>query len=245
VKSWLFLDRIIHPVKTVIFPSYCRLCSRLLEKKGEKVICSDCLELIEIHKGAVCPVCGRFYYHNYNSEFPCQDCLNDLPPFTRHRSLGAYAGRLKEIIILFKYRGYENLSRPLARLVYKYLAEDGLFSGVDFILPVPLYRKREKARGFNQAELLARELSRLCSIPTLPGVLVKVKNTPAQVSLEASDREVNLKGAFSVRKKEKIENRTLLLVDDVFTTGSTVKECALALKRAGAREVRAVTLARA
>ncbi|MGB9894147.1 MAG: ComF family protein [Candidatus Saccharicenans sp.] len=152
---------------------------------------------------------------------------------------------MKEAIILFKYKGYENLSRPLASLAYKALADKGIFSGIDFILPVPLHKKREKARGFNQSELLARELSRLSSIPTLSGLLVKIKNTPAQVSLEATDREVNLKGAFQVKKIERIKGQSLLLIDDVFTTGSTLKECSLVLYEAGAKEIKALTLARA
>lgn len=175
----------------------------------------------------------------------CGSCLRELPPFSRHRSVGLYSGRLKEIIILFKYKGNEVLSQPLARLAFETLSQDGIFRGVDGIVPVPLHRKREKMRGFNQSELLARQLSRYCSLPVLSGFLYKIRNTPAQVSLEAQKRETNLKGAFKVRRADKLKGRSILLVDDVFTTGSTIGECSQALRTAGVREVRALTLARA
>jgi len=118
-------------------------------------------------------------------------------------------------------------------------------AGVELIVPVPLHRKREKARGFNQAELLARELGKFCGIPVETRALLKIKNTPAQVSLEAESRKLNLQEAFLAKKPERIADRIILLVDDVYTTGSTLKECSAVLLKAGAREVRAVTLARA
>ena len=130
-------------------------------------------------------------------------------------------------------------------MVYENLAGDGIFTGLDCILPVPLHRKREKMRGFNQAELLGRSISRLSSLPLLRGVLVKTRNTPAQVSLEAAERETNLRGAFEVRKPALVKGQTVLLVDDVFTTGSTLRECSRVLGQSGALEVRALTLARA
>jgi ComF family protein len=235
----------MYPVKIIIFPSYCLLCGQALEKVAERVICSDCQGKVEVHQGPSCPVCGRFYFHNSPADYLCGECLDSPPPFDRHRSLGPYAGHLKEVILLFKYKGYEALSRPLGRLVYKMLSENGSFSGVDSIIPVPLHKKREKKRGFNQSELLSREISRVSAIPVIKNVLVKTRNTPSQVSLDAPEREINLRGAFRVRKLEKIAGRTLLLVDDVFTTGSTIRECAKELKKAGAREIRAVTLARA
>jgi len=109
----------------------------------------------------------------------------------------------------------------------------------------PFTREERKKRGFNQAELLGRALSDLSGIPLLPDVLIKIRNTPTQVSLKAAERETNLRRAFMVRKAEKITGRTVMLVDDVFTTGSTLRECAAQLRRAGVREVRALTLARA
>ncbi|NPV82515.1 MAG: ComF family protein [Candidatus Aminicenantes bacterium] len=245
MKLRLRLGRVMHPVTVTVFPSFCRLCGRALEEPGQKVVCGHCLDRVEFHHGPVCPVCGRFYHQAAASGLPCGHCLERPEPFSRHRSLGPYSGRLKEIILLFKYKGCEVLSQPLAAMAHEHLASDGFFNGLDFIVPVPLHRKREKQRGFNQAELLGRALSGLSGVTLLPGILIKIRNTPAQVSLEAGERETNLRTAFTVRKAEKINGRAVLLVDDVFTTGSTLRECAAELRRAGAREVRALTVARA
>ncbi|MGQ9800420.1 MAG: ComF family protein [Candidatus Saccharicenans sp.] len=241
----LRLSRVFYPLTITIFPSFCRLCGRALEDHEEKVVCSRCLQQVEIHRGPVCPVCGRFYQQEAAAGQVCGQCLEGAPLWSRHRSLGPYTGRLKELILLFKYKGCEILSRPLGRMVHENLAGDGIFSGLDCILPVPLHRKRERMRGFNQAELLGQSISALSSLPLLKGVLIKTRNTPAQVSLEAAERETNLRGAFEVRKPGQIKNLRLLLVDDVFTTGSTLGECARTLIKSGALEVRALTLARA
>lgn len=245
MKPSCLFGRVIHPVMVTVFPSFCRLCGRALEVSGEKIVCFRCLQRVERHAGPYCPICGRFYHQSEASVEPCGQCLKQPPPFSRHRSLGPYSGRLKEVILLFKYKDCEALSRPLARMMYEHPAGREIFEGLDCILPVPLHRKREKIRGFNQAALLGRSISELSGVPFLSGVLVKTRTTPAQVSLEAADRESNLKGAFEVRKAHQIAGKTVLLVDDVFTTGSTLKECAGQLEKAGAREIRALTLARA
>jgi len=246
VKLPVLFSRFVQPVRMVIFPSLCKICRRPLEGPEEKAVCSECLMGVEVHRGPVCPVCGRFLFYKNAASFCCFECQTKKPSFSRHRSLGPYTGRLKEMIILFKYKEYEILSRPLAALLYENFGSgNGLFSEIDFILSVPLYPRKERARGFNQAESLARQLSKLSGLPVLNRTLVKIKNTPAQVSLEAKERELNLRGAFAVRKQGKIRGRKLLLIDDVFTTGTTVSECAAVLHKAGAKEIRALTLARA
>jgi len=153
---------------------------------------------------------------------------------------------LKDTIILFKYRGFQALSKPLARFVLQTLGkEESLWWGVDCIIPVPLFPEKEKKRGYNQASELARELAVQKGAVFLKNQLIKVKNTLPQTSLEGSKRRKNLKGAFAVIDKKAIEGKTVLLVDDVFTTGSTVEECSSTLKKAGALEVRALTIAQA
>lgn len=237
--------RLFWPVKLIIFPSRCQLCSELLENPGEKVVCGRCLSRMEVHRGEVCQICGRFFYHQSGQKSICLECEHNPPIFSYHRSLGLYSGNLKDLIILFKYKGFEILSQPLAAALYKKYQKEGIFSGINYILPVPLHRQKQKARGFNQAELLAEELSRLSGLPWSKKILVKIKNTPAQVSLEASEREKNLQGAFAVKQPDKVKGKAFLLIDDVFTTGSTIRECARVLSQSGAREVRALTIARA
>lgn len=138
------------------------------------------------------------------------------------------------------------LGKDLARFAYRTLRnEEALWWDVEAVVPVPLHPKRKKQRGFNQALIIAKELAMLKGIKLVEGQLVKLKNILPQTSLKAEDRQKNVKGAFGIKEREKIEGKVILLVDDVYTTGSTIRECSSVLKNAGAKDVRALTLARA
>jgi ComF family protein len=153
---------------------------------------------------------------------------------------------LKDLILLFKYGRASVLSWPLARFAVAALgAEDGLWRGADLVVPVPLHPKRKRERGFNQSQALARDLARIMGLRVLDRCLVKIRNAPPQTSLEGGGREANVRGAYAVRRAPRVRGRVVILIDDVFTTGSTLGECSLALKQAGVREVRALTLAQA
>jgi ComF family protein len=153
---------------------------------------------------------------------------------------------LKDVILLYKYRGFEILGQYLGDFVGQTLgAEQDIWSGVDALIPVPLHPAKEKKRGFNQAQVLAKRLAKIKNIELLERRLVKVKNVPPQTTLKAEERARNVRGAFKVKKPEKLEGKVVLLVDDVYTTGSTLGECSSVLKKAGVREVRAVTVAQA
>jgi competence protein ComFC len=229
----------------LIFPSFCRLCSRPLGRPGERIVCRECLDALAPRRGPACLCCGRFF-EGAGEDHLCGRCLDRVPPYTVHRSCGRYGGVLKDLILLFKYGRVAVLSRPLARFAAAALdAEEGLWQGADLLVPVPLHPKRKRDRGFNQSQLLARDLAKIKGMRVLDGCLVKVRNVPPQTSLEAVGRETNVRGAYAVKRGSKVEGKVLVLVDDVFTTGSTLGECGLTLKRAGAREVRALTLAQA
>ena len=113
-----------------------------------------------------------------------------------------------------------------------------------FLVPIPLSRKKLKERGFNQAQEIAKELSLSLKIPLLSDVLLKIKETSAQVELQGKDRQENIKGVFVCQKPDLIKSKKIILIDDVFTTGATMEECARVLKTAGAKEVWGVTVAR-
>jgi ComF family protein len=163
-----------------------------------------------------------------------------------HRSCGPHFGILKDIVILFKYRGFLVLGKNLATFVLNALGrEEALWWELDSIIPVPLSPEKEKQRGFNQASILAKELAVQKNIELIEGQLIKVKTTPSQTSLKAAERRKNLKGAFEVVHDHEIKGKIVLLVDDVYTTGSTLQECSLILMKAGALEVRALTIAQA
>ncbi len=138
------------------------------------------------------------------------------------------------------------LGKALAEFAHKSLGkEESLWWETDAIIPVPLHPEKEKERGFNQAQLIAKELAKTRQIKLIKSQLVKVRRTLPQTSLEARERERNLRGAFEVKDANGIKGKIVLLVDDVYTTGSTLQECCMALWRAGVLEVRALTIAQA
>ncbi len=229
----------------LLFPSSCEVCQALLVNPGEKVICRNCLDGMRMEQPPFCLCCGRFFSGSGESHF-CAACLGRRPPFVRHRSAARYEGMVKDIILAYKYRGFEILARSLGDFIIRTVGgEEDLWSGLEAIIPVPLHPAKERKRGFNQARLLARRLAQRTDIPLLNGRLVKVRPTPAQTSLEAHERETNLRGVFRVRKPAGVAGKTVLLVDDVCTTGTTLRECSRALRKAGVKEVRAVTIAHA
>ena len=164
----------------------------------------------------------------------------------KHRSVGLYSGVLKDAILLFKYKGYKCHGENLAQFVLRFLGEEeGLWGGIDLIVPVPLHRKKLGKRGFNQSLILARILAAQKNIPCDEKVLKKVRQGPPQTSLEAEDRLRNLKDVFMVKRSDRTSGKRVLLIDDVFTTGATLNECARMLLESGAMEVRALTVAQA
>ncbi len=239
ISSWGKLAELI------LFPSFCELCSSFLEFPEERVICRSCWESIKPFYSSCCLSCGRFFEGRGEPHF-CLKCLEEKPPFSCHRSFGRYSGKLKDLILFYKFNDFWIIGKDLARLVHKTLVKkEEIWLGLEIIIPVPLHPKRERKRGFNQAQVIAKELANLEKVKLVEGVLVKTKNVPPQTFLQLKERENNVRGAFQVVKKEKIRNRVILLVDDVYTTGSTIRECSLVLKKAGAKEVRALTIAQA
>jgi competence protein ComFC len=233
-------------IELVLFPSFCRRCGRLLERRGERVVCRDCWAEARPRRSASrCPVCGLLL-DGAGRPHPCRDCAAAPPAFSVHRSCGGYDGALKDIILIFKYRKFSVLGRGLAALAEEAVGGDaGLWTGADALVPVPLHPRRKRDRGFNQSRVFAAELGKRKGVPVLDGALVKVRNAPPQTSLEGRERAGNVRGAYAVRKSERVRGKVLVLVDDVYTTGSTIGECARTLLEAGAGEVRAVTIARA
>ncbi|MCS7203346.1 MAG: ComF family protein [Thermodesulfovibrio sp.] len=149
----------------------------------------------------------------------------------------AYDGILKEAINIFKYQKIKRIGKLLGKLLVDISPKE-----LDILVPVPLHPKKLKTREFNQSAILAKEISNSLRIPLSLTILKKIKDNPPQVSLKASERKLNVKDVYSVSKD--IKNLKIGLVDDVITTGATLAECAKVLKRAGAKEVHAITVAK-
>lgn len=175
-----------------------------------------------------------------DEEGRCALCRFGLRGFDAAYSFGAYEGTLRELIHLFKYGRIRTLAGPLGDLLAAAIPRDQRF---DAIVPVPLHWRRQWRRGFNQSALLAEAVARRYGVRITPAVR-RIRATTIQAGLSNAKRRANVAGAFRVRRKRDVEGRRVLLVDDVMTTGATASACAAALKRAGARYVALLTVAR-
>ncbi len=165
--------------------------------------------------------------------------------FTIARALGAFEGSLQAAIHRWKYEGKTHLTPFFAEWMAEGLSRYWEPCSLDLLIPVPLHPQRLRERGFNQALLLAKALSRRTGIPYSKTILKKKKPTLPQVNLSGVEREKGLKAAFHVIEREELLGKSVLLVDDVYTTGATVNECSKVLVKGGARKVDVLTLAHA
>jgi ComF family protein len=234
----------------VLFPSDCRICQEPLVKISNLPVCEACLGKIVPLDGLLCRVCGEKLFSSYTQGEDgamCGLCRRIEPQFRRAVAYGAYDGQLRELIHLFKYNGIKPAGALLGRLLEGATGQLQLPAEL-VLIPVPLWSGRRQARGFNQAEAIARaflRIKRSGSIQLDTASLVRTRETASQTGLTRKQRRANVRGAFSVTKAERIRGRSILLVDDVMTTGTTVNECARVLHRAEAKEVFVATIARA
>jgi ComF family protein len=215
----------------LLLPPRCGGCGRL-----GSLFCDGCRSRTRRLEEPTCRRCGVEVEHA-RSTCACRGRIRSL---TRLRSAAAYEGPLEKALHRLKYEGRRPLAKPLALLLAERLAVEGLAAAA--VAWVPLHRARLRRRGYNQAELLGRELARLCALPVVEG-LERVRDTPPQVGLDRIRRRANVNGAFGWRGGE-LDRRPLLLVDDVATTGATLDACAAVLRAAGAGPVIGLTVAR-
>ena len=236
---------VIGAIRDCIYPPFCFLCDTYCSSDDEAGICADCLSQVHyIHK-PLCSKCGKPFGHEFDKNYLCGDCLSNQRYFSRARAVGLYKGILRNAVHLLKYQLNHALATPLGILMsYRMEKLIGEFH-FQAVVPVPLHPIRLRERGFNQALSLARFVSRFHSIPLDRNNLVRARWTHTQVGLSERERKENVKGAFVVKKERNFQNKHILLVDDVYTNGSTVDECAKVLLNGGARTVQILTLARA
>lgn len=228
-----------------ILPTRCHGCGRYLRGDPNPCFCRDCWAGLPRFSGPACPRCGRPFASeaalSMSPSHLCGDCRDRKPHFDRAVAAGPYAGTLAEAIHLFKYRGKTVLARPLGELL---LEPFGRIGRADCLLPVPLHPARLREREYNQALLLCDRVGGRVGIPVVPDLLSRTRQTPPQIGLSRLDRRRNMRRAFIVNRPDRAEGRAVVLIDDVYTTGATVNECARTLKRAGAEVVSVLTVAR-
>ncbi|HWF03065.1 MAG TPA: ComF family protein, partial [Candidatus Angelobacter sp.] len=213
-------------------------------------VCEPCLAQIVPMDGLLCRVCGEKLFSSFvNTEDGplCGMCRRAEPHFRRAVAYGAYEGALRELIHLFKYNGIKPAEKMLGRLLNQSVAEMNLPASFT-VIPVPLWSGKRQTRGFNQAEAIAQafvSLQSASSVQMDTSIMARTRDTASQTGLTRHQRRANVRGAFKVLRPERVKDRTVLIVDDVMTTGTTAGECARVLRRAGAKEVFVATVARA
>jgi ComF family protein len=246
-----------------LFPAECRICGFPLIRVSRLPVCETCLLALRPLKGSYCTVCGEAMHfpvcmecgkadceEAVNGETRCKLCQRVDPPFERAVAYGSYDSELRDLIHLLKFQQVRPASAVLGRMLAEAIAnlEQTMPVGKIAVVPVPLHKRKQAQRGFNQAEMIARgalkQLSRPKRFDLCTGVLVRRRETGSQIGLTRHQRRENLRGAFAVSDPTRILNSDILLVDDVFTTGTTASECARVLLRAGAARVWVATVAR-
>jgi ComF family protein len=238
----------MHPFWERLFqfflPSQCLFCESYLEE-GQEKICPDCLSKIRWIAPPFCTICGAPFVSTEVDCHPCGACVTKRKYFTMARALGHYEGPFQEAIHRWKYEGKIGLSPIFGEWMAERFSQYWNPQCFDLILPVPLHQQRLRERGFNQALLLVRELSRRTGIPYGMNVLQKKRPTLPQVKLSRAEREKAVRKSFHILSGEGLQGKTILLVDDVYTTGATVNECSKVLLAAGAARIDVFTLTHA
>jgi ComF family protein len=228
-----------------VLPVECLTCGMALSTDPVPFFCTACWQNIRPLHQPACSSCDQPFVSQastaYTPDHQCQNCQERPPAFQRAWTLFPYLPPLREAICSFKYRGKHTLARPLARLMISALPAE---IDVDMIVPVPLHPTRLRAREFNQSLLLADQLSRYLTRPVSTTNLVRITATDPQTTLTRQARLRNLRKAFAVHRPQDLTKKRILFVDDVFTTGTTLNECAKVLRKAGTGPVFALTLAR-
>jgi len=220
----------------------CAVCGAVMEDAA-RPLCAVCARTLPLRTGGLCPACGEMSGRETDPPSLCPDCRREPPPWNELYFHGRYEGVLRRLIIGYKFNNRFERNRLLSALAAAaFDARRG--SAPDAVVPVPLHHRRLVWRGFNQSLEIARGLARREDRPLLVHGLARTRNTPPQTRFGLRERQANIKGAFAANPGL-VRGKRLLLVDDVYTTGSTLQECARTLLRAGCAGVDVLVLARA
>ncbi len=228
---------------SVFLPPRCIKCGTILSQ--DDGLCPDCFNEINFISAPYCQKCGQpFEAAPSSSKMLCVSCLQKVKtPFRLSRSAVHYDDSSKPLLLSFKFHDRTDNAKTLAKWL-NLAGQDIWKEGVDLIVPIPLHYTRLMKRRYNQSGLLAAELGKMTGLPVDYTAVARHKKTRPQVEFSGHERIKNVKGVFSVKHPEKIKGKRIVLIDDVMTTGSTLKECALAMLSAGAKSVDALTVAR-
>ncbi|MBC7908657.1 MAG: ComF family protein [Rhodospirillaceae bacterium] len=239
------LARLMRVMVDAVLPPICLSCGALASEPG--ALCPTCWEKVGFLSPPQCDSCGHpfeFEPSEIGADALCGHCMRDPPPWRRARAVFRYDDHSKPLVLRFKHSDRLEGAPAFARWIARAGAD--LLSGADRIVPVPLHRFRLLSRRYNQAALLALALGKVSGVAVAPDLLIRTRMTLPQGHMNREERRKNVRGAFAVRssKLPLIQGKTVLLIDDVLTTGATIGECARVLTDAGAAAVDVLTLGR-
>jgi ComF family protein len=235
-------------IVSTFFPAGCRICGQLLLRASRVPICEECLASFETPLDKKCEVCGQaLAWMAVREEEPlvCRACQQKTYAFERARSYGIYDRALVRAIILLKWERIEPLAVWFAEQLAEVTNREIGLLAADVVVPVPLHRDRERQRGYNQAALISKPLARKLDLPHKAVLLMRTRPRPGKQVLSLEERWESVRGAFATRPGSQVDNKRVLLVDDVMTTGATLDACARTLLESGAKSVLGLTIARA
>ncbi len=245
-RGWI--AGVLDAAGSILFPAPCRICDQLLTRTSLLPLCEACLASFEPLPQKVCDVCGRpldAFPGMEDERLLCPFCRQKAYGFDRARSYAVYDGALLRAILLLKFEEMAPLGSWFADRLAEVAERAGEPLAADVVVPVPLHPARQRERGYNQADLIARPLARRLRLPCRSVLLVRTKPRPDKLHLSLEERWDSVRGAFATRPGSRVDNLRVLLVDDVMTTGATLDACAQALREAGAKWVAGLTVARA
>ncbi|MEK9154847.1 MAG: ComF family protein [Patescibacteria group bacterium] len=226
----------------IVFPRICIACRKNIENSNE-LICDDCFDLIKINNTLYCPVCRNRLAENKRI---CSHRRKNQPYLYLLAAAGNYDDQiLRNLIHYFKYKNFQELAPVLGKLLLNYIGAANLNFKNFSVMPIPLYKSREKMRGFNQSKLLAEFISVNLNLE-LASALERIKDAQPQAILKGEESRVeNIKNCFKIRNNTSLKGKNILLIDDVYTSGATIDEAVKILKENGVRRVIALVIARA
>ncbi|MCD4817888.1 MAG: ComF family protein [Candidatus Cloacimonetes bacterium] len=223
----------------LIFPKICLNCGIRINS-DEKFLCNNCFSSLHYFSENYCEICGGLKEEN-----SCRICETNDFLFDKARSAYQLNSTLSKLIHSFKYEEMTSLGKFMAIQTAEFVRKYNPFEKVDFITPVPLHTVKTRIRGFNQAEVLSAEIGKNLNIRHLSNLVLRKRFTETQTKLSRKNRIKNVSNAFGLNKKYNIKRKNILIIDDVFTTGSTVNAICSTLKNSGADKVFVLTIARA
>lgn len=228
----------------LLFPPRCQVCGEL----EDEPVCEACLAETVLVQAPICLYCGVPVQEMHQPYRLCGEC-RDGRWLSGVRALGLHVKALREAVIRFKFEGRIRLGSVFGRMLAETIEAEVDAGGLPLdacaaLIPVPLHPNRRRWRGFDQAELICDEIARHTGLAVWREAITRVRDTPPQVEVSGSDRRENVQGAFVAASRSKVRGASVILVDDVITTGATMEECALVLRRAGAAAVYGLAVTR-